>query len=181
MNRKLITLAAAASLALPGLALAQTSTTGQTGATQNGAASTATPAPDANSPSTAPANTMAPATTKAPDSVPAATATPADAAGYATVPPDARLSSAIVGLSVTNPQNQDVATIKDVAYGASGQVIAYILGYGGFLGIGGHYVAVQPSALMLHWDAPNKQWKAQMNTTADALKGAPQYTYPNQG
>lgn len=182
MNRKIMTLTAAISLALPGMALAQTSGQTQNGANAaGGATTTATPATPEATPQ---AGAMAPSGTMAkPESSTTAavenTASSATGGTYAEVSKDARLSSGIVGTTVTNPQNQDVATIKDIAFGPGGQVMAYILGYGGFLGIGGHYVAVLPSAVTLNWDGNAKQWKAQMNTTADALKSAPQYTYAN--
>jgi hypothetical protein len=101
-------------------------------------------------------------------------------ATFTTVPPQEKLSSAIVGLSVYNDQKQDIGTIKDIAYTRAG-VKAYILGVGGFLGVGDHYVAVQPGAVKITWDNNSKAWHAAVDTNADQLKSAPEYTYPTQG
>ncbi len=54
---------------------------------------------------------------------------------------------------------------------------AYIVGVGGFLGIGDHDVAVRPSALKLTWDANAKKWRATMNAIAEQLKAAPEFKY----
>jgi hypothetical protein len=96
---------------------------------------------------------------------------------FTTVPPTDRLSSEVVGLDVYNKANQDIGTIKDIAYAGS-SIKAYIVGVGGFLGVGDHDVAVTPSALHVSWDANAKAWHATMNTTADQLKAAPEFKYP---
>ncbi len=96
---------------------------------------------------------------------------------FITVPATDKLSSAIVGLDVYNGKSEDVATIKDIAYGDTG-VRAYILGVGGVLGFGDHYVAVKPSAVTLTWDGSAKKWHATLDATADQLKSAPAFTYP---
>ncbi len=96
---------------------------------------------------------------------------------FATVPKTDDLSTKVVGLSVYNKANQDIGTIKDIAFDASG-LRAYIVGVGGFLGMGDHYVAVRPSALQLTYDASDKKWRAAMDTTADQLKKAPEYKFP---
>jgi len=95
---------------------------------------------------------------------------------FTSVPPQEELSSKVVGLEVYNNANQDVGKIKDIAYDQSG-VKAYIVAVGGFLGMGDHYVAVQPSAVQLIWDSNAKKWHAAMNTDANQLKAAPEYKY----
>ena len=87
------------------------------------------------------------------------------------------MSSKIVGLDVYNKTNQDIGTIKDIAFNSNG-VRAYIVGVGGFLGLGDHYVAVRPSALQVSYNAAEKKWHAAMDTNADQLKKAPEYKYP---
>jgi hypothetical protein len=101
-----------------------------------------------------------------------------DAAGgmFASIPAKDDLTSKIVGLDVYNKANQDIGTIKDVAYNGAG-VRAYIVGVGGFLGMGDHYVAVRPSAINLSYNAADKKWRAVMDANADQLKGAPEYKY----
>ena len=90
------------------------------------------------------------------------------------------LSSNVVGLDVHNGQNANVGKIQDVAFDSSKQVTGYILSVGGFLGIGTHYVAVNPGAVMVSYDAESKVWRATMNATKDQLKAAPEFKYGGQ-
>ena len=95
---------------------------------------------------------------------------------FTKIPATDRLSSEIVGLDVYNGSKQDIGTIKDIAY-AGPNVNAYIVAVGGFLGVGDHYVAVNPSDVSVAWDAGAKKWHASMDTTADQLKAAPEFKY----
>jgi sporulation protein YlmC with PRC-barrel domain len=90
------------------------------------------------------------------------------------------LSSNVVGLDVYNQQNNSIGKIQDVAFDASKQMTGYILSVGGFLGMGTHYVAVDPNAVMVQYDAANKTWRATMNATKDQLKSAPEFKYSGQ-
>ena len=87
------------------------------------------------------------------------------------------LSSKLVGLDVYNDKNQDIGQIKDVALNQSGQTEAYVLSVGGFLGIGDHYVAVNPSQVKVTYNNSEKKWHASMNATTDELKTAPEFKY----
>lgn len=88
------------------------------------------------------------------------------------------LSAKVVGTKVNNNASQDIGTIKDVAYNGT-SIKAYILGVGGFLGMGDHYVAVSPSAITVDYDSKSKEWHATMNTKEDQLKAAPEFKYPS--
>src|SRR5271165_1614454 len=81
------------------------------------------------------------------------------------------LTSKVVGIEVYNSANQDVGTIKDVAFNTSG-VKAYILGVGGFIGMGEHHVAVRPSSITFTYNTAEKSWHAAMDVNADQLKAA---------
>ena len=106
--------------------------------------------------------------------------TPTSSVGmFTNVPANDELSSSVVGLDVYNNANQDIGTIKDVAFNSSG-LNSYIIGVGGFLGMGDHYVAVRPSAISLTFNASDKKWHATMNANADQLKAAPEYKYPSR-
>lgn len=126
----------------------------------------------ANAP--APAMGTNPAPAKAPQPV------PKDGPNFIQVQSTNMLSSNVVGLDVHNGQNDNIGKIQDVALDASKQVTGYILSVGGFLGMGTHYVAVNPDAVMVTYDAPNKVWKATMNATKDQLKSAPEFKYGGQ-
>ncbi|HTZ71856.1 MAG TPA: PRC-barrel domain-containing protein [Acetobacteraceae bacterium] len=104
----------------------------------------------------------------------------AQGAEFTTVPENGKLSSKLIGTTVYNDQNKDIGTIKDIAFGRTG-VKAYIVGVGGFLGMGDHDVAVRPSAMQINYDQNDKTWKASLNATADQLKAAPEYKNPSEG
>jgi len=110
--------------------------------------------------------------------MPAGSGTGATGGNFTTVPAGEMLSSKVVGTDVHNNANQDIGTIKDVAYSGT-SIKAYIVGVGGFLGMGDHFVAVSPSAINVRYDANGKTWRATMNTTADQLKAAPEFKYPS--
>jgi len=96
---------------------------------------------------------------------------------YVSVPSNDELSSKVVGLDVYNNNNQDIGQIKDIALDPQGETSAYIVSVGGFLGIGEHYVAVNPSAITVNYNDSNKKWHASMNATSDQLKAAPEFKY----
>jgi len=98
---------------------------------------------------------------------------------FTSVPAKDELSSRVVGLDVYNNAKQDIGTIKDVAYNGN-SVSGYVIGVGGFLGMGDHYVAVRPSAVKLSYDAKDSKWHASMDANADQLKAAPEFKYPSK-
>ena len=86
----------------------------------------------------------------------------------------------MVGLDVFNGQNNDIGKTQDVVFDKTDKVIGYILSVGGFLGMGTHYVAVDPGAVAIKYDASNKVWRASMNATKNQLKSAPEFKYGGQ-
>jgi hypothetical protein len=98
---------------------------------------------------------------------------------FTSVPAKDELSSKVVGLDVYNNANQNIGTIKDVAYNGN-SVSGYVIGVGGFLGMGDHYVAVRPSGVKLSYDAKDGKWHASMDANADQLKAAPEFKYPSK-
>jgi hypothetical protein len=119
---------------------------------------------------------FSPGTPKPPTSnIPAATTAAADM--FTTVPAQDDLTSSVIGLDIYNNSDEEIGKIEDIAF-AVGGVKAYIIGVGGFLGIGDHYVAVRPSAITLSYDDGTKKWHAVMNAGAAELKAAPEFKYP---
>ena len=96
---------------------------------------------------------------------------------FVTIAGNDDLSSRVVGLDVYNDNKQDIGQIKDIALNQNGQTQAYILSVGGFLGLGDHYVAVNPSAVKVSYNDQDKKWHASMNATSDQLKSAPEFKY----
>ncbi|KRR19453.1 hypothetical protein CQ13_33655 [Bradyrhizobium retamae] len=105
------------------------------------------------------------------------TAQPSASGKYVELPKTDELSSKLVGLDIYSSSNQDIGQIKDIALDPQGDVAAYIVSVGGFLGVDQHYVAVRPSAVNVTYDASAKKWHAAMDATANQLKAAPEFKY----
>jgi len=105
-----------------------------------------------------------------------ASAANADAT-FVNVPARDDFSSKLVGLGIYNNNDKDVGTIKDIALSPNGGAAAYIVSVGGFLGMGGHDVAVDPSAVKVSYNSNDKSWHASMNASAAELKKAPAFRY----
>lgn len=104
-------------------------------------------------------------------------AAPAAEPRFAAVEDSNLLSSRLIDLDVTNAAQRTIGQIKDIVFAADGQVKGYILSVGGFLGMGEHYVVVDPASLSVSYDTAKEKWRATMNTTEDQLKAAPAFTY----
>lgn len=96
---------------------------------------------------------------------------------FVTISGNDELTSKLVGLDVYNDKNQDIGQIKDVALNQGGRAEAYVLSVGGILGMGEHYVAVNPSQVKITYNDSDKKWHASMNATTDQLKAAPEFKY----
>jgi sporulation protein YlmC with PRC-barrel domain len=132
-----------------------------------------------------PANTMNPPGSAAnpPANAPKANAAqnvPEKGPNFIKVKSDDMLTSDVVGLDVYNGKNNNIGKIRDVVFDKSDKVMGYILSVGGFLGMGTHYVAVDPGAVSIAYDGANKTWRASINATRDQLKSAPEFKYGGQ-
>jgi sporulation protein YlmC with PRC-barrel domain len=96
---------------------------------------------------------------------------------FVTIAGNDDLSSKVVGLDIYNDNQQDIGQIKDIALNQNGQTQAYILSVGGFLGMGEHYVAVNPASVKVTYNEQDKKWHATMNATSAQLKVAPEFKY----
>jgi sporulation protein YlmC with PRC-barrel domain len=163
MTRPFIIAAAAASL-MAGTALAQTSTTTKPmTAPQATTLATGTQTTGAGAAAT---NTMGGIVMSTSASQPVK---------FATADTSDLMSSKLVGVNVYNKQNEKVGEISDLAIDNGKTIDGVVLSVGGFLGIGESYVLVEPSSLALNND--NGTWKAYIDTSKDALKNAPKFTY----
>jgi sporulation protein YlmC with PRC-barrel domain len=140
-----------------------------------------TPAKETNTTVSPPASAN-PSDMNPPASAPRTTAqdVPAQGPNFISLQNSDMLSSNVVGLDIYNDQNNDLGKIQDIAFDSSKKITGYILSVGGFLGMGTHYVAVDPDAIAVKYDANNKTWRATMNATKDELKSAPEFKYGGQ-
>jgi len=165
--RNLIIVTAAASALGVAVAFAQTAAPGGTAATPAAGSNPAMTNP------TSPVNA-----TPTPGN--AATPRSASASDFIQLQSSDMLSSILVGLDIYDSQRNDLGKIKDVAFDASKKVTAYIVAVGGVLGMGTRYVAVNPDAISVSYDANSKSWRASMSATKDELKAAPEFKYTGQ-
>jgi hypothetical protein len=90
--------------------------------------------------------------------------------------PDDRVASKLIGASVVNGANETIGQIADIVLDEKNTVKSWVIGVGGFLGLGSKYVAVDPSVLKLN-RTDDKTLQARIDTTKDQLRAAPEYIY----
>jgi sporulation protein YlmC with PRC-barrel domain len=56
-------------------------------------------------------------------------------------------ASKLIGLNVYNDQNEKLGDINELIVETSGKIIGYVIGVGGFLGLGEHSIIVEPAKL----------------------------------
>jgi sporulation protein YlmC with PRC-barrel domain len=86
------------------------------------------------------------------------------------------VTSKLVGLTIQNGANETIGEIADVVLDEKNTVKSWVVGVGGFLGIGTKYVAIDPSALKLV-RVDDATLKATIDTNKDQLRAAPEYVY----
>lgn len=80
----------------------------------------------------------------------------------------------VTGANVTSPTGDAIGSVRDVIVDAqSGQIIAAIIGVGGFLGIGEKQIAVPWDQLTINYDAQ----EITTGLTKDEAKAAPEYVF----
>ena len=77
--------------------------------------------------------------------------------------------------NVYDPSDNKIGDVDDVLIDKEGRVAALIVGVGGFLGMGEKDVAVPFSSVRA--SQKNNKWYLVLNTTKEALKTAPGFTY----
>ena len=90
--------------------------------------------------------------------------------------PDDMVASKLIGTGVVNGAAETIGQIADIVLDQKGAVKSWIIGVGGFLGLGSKYVAVDPSVLTLD-RTDGKTLQARIDTTKDQLRAAPEYIY----
>jgi sporulation protein YlmC with PRC-barrel domain len=138
-------------------------------------------ADNATSMSPAPAATPAPATMSKPTTSPSPAAT--NSASSATTSPakfvnsqtqDQYLASKFKGTDVIGSDDKKIGDVSDILFAKDGKIDAYVIGVGGFLGIGSKDVALAPTAFQVvpgdH--AKNAPDKLRLSMTKDELKNA---------
>ena len=90
-------------------------------------------------------------------------------------------SDKVEGASVYNADGHKLGSIDDLMIDKwSGQVRYAVLEFGGFLGMGTRYVAVDADSVKIKYDMSDKKWHANMNASKDELKNAPEFKYEGE-
>jgi hypothetical protein len=96
---------------------------------------------------------------------------------------DQWLSSNFIGTDVVGPDNEKIGDVSDILFDSDGSVVGYVVGVGGFLGIGAKNVALAPSSFQVmpatssttgtgSATAASDDIKLKLNMTKDQLKQA---------
>lgn len=86
---------------------------------------------------------------------------------------DQWLFSKFNGTDVIGTNNERIGDVNDLLFDRNGKVMAYVIGVGGFLGIGTKDVALAPAAFQMHMDG--NELKLRLAMTRDELKNAPEF------
>ncbi|RVU20621.1 PRC-barrel domain-containing protein [Methylobacterium oryzihabitans] len=89
------------------------------------------------------------------------------------------VASKLIGLTIQNKGNETIGSVTDVVFGPDLTVKSYVVGVGGFLGIGTKYVSVARNALTVT-RVDDRTLKATIDTDKDQLRAAPEYVYLSQ-
>ena len=152
MLKKFMAVAAVSGLALTS-AMAQTSTS---------------PSPSATTPPSA--------TSPAPSTSATTTAPKSGAAHFVQKQgPDQWLFSKFKGTDVIGTDDKKIGDVSDVLFDKDKKIQAYIVGVGGFLGIGSKDVAIDPASFQLVAGKDQNDFKLRLAMTKDELKAAPAF------
>jgi hypothetical protein len=88
---------------------------------------------------------------------------------------DQMLASKFKGTDVMGPNNEKIGDVTDVLFDKDSKVLAYVIGVGGFLGIGQKDVALAPASFQLQPATDKENMKLKLSMTKDELKSAPDF------
>jgi hypothetical protein len=112
----------------------------------------------------------------APDkAAPGATATQGARQFVSTQTADQWLATKFKGTDVIGSNNEKIGDVTDLLIDQNGRIMAYIVGVGGFLGIGQKDVALAPAAFQVQPASDREELKLKLAMTRDELKNAPEF------
>jgi PRC-barrel domain protein len=89
--------------------------------------------------------------------------------------PDQMLASKFKGTDVIGTDNQKIGDVTDVLFDKDSKVLAYVIGVGGFLGIGSKDVALSPTSFQVQPATDKEHMKLKLAMTKDELKNAAEF------
>jgi sporulation protein YlmC with PRC-barrel domain len=88
---------------------------------------------------------------------------------------DQHLASKFNGTDVIGTDDAKIGDVSDVLFDKDNKVIAFIVGVGGFLGIGAKDVAIDPTSFQAVPGKDATDMKLRLSMTKDELKAAPAF------
>ena len=88
---------------------------------------------------------------------------------------DQHLTSKFKGTDVVGSDDKKIGDVSDILFDKDKKILAYIVGVGGFLGIGSKDVAVEPASFQMVPGSSATDFKLRLSMTADELKAAPAF------
>jgi len=86
--------------------------------------------------------------------------------------PDQLLASKLKGTDVIGSNNEKIGDVNDMLFDKDGKILAYVVGVGGFLGIGAKDVALSPASFQIVPASERESMKLKLSMTKDELKTA---------
>lgn len=93
---------------------------------------------------------------------------------------DQWLATKFKGTDVIGSNNEKIGDVNDILFDKSGKILAYVIGVGGFLGIGSKDVALAPTAFQMQAATDREEMKLKLAMTRDELKNAPEFKVATQ-
>ena len=89
--------------------------------------------------------------------------------------PDQHLASKFSGTDVIGASDEKIGDVSDLLFDKDHKVIAFIVGVGGFLGIGAKDVAIAPASFQAVPGKDATDMKLRLSMTKEELKAAPAF------
>jgi hypothetical protein len=89
--------------------------------------------------------------------------------------PDQMLMSKFKGTNVIGSDDEKIGDVNDILFDKDAKILAYVVGVGGFLGIGTKDVAVAPSSFQVQPATDKDNMKLKLAMTKDELKNAAEF------
>ena len=86
--------------------------------------------------------------------------------------PDQLLASKLKGTNVIGTNDEKIGDVSDILFEKDGKILAYVVGVGGFLGIGTKDVALSPASFQIVPANDRESMKLKLAMTKDELKTA---------
>ena len=93
---------------------------------------------------------------------------------FVTVAPADIMASKVIGQDVYNNQGDKIGNVADLVVDNGRTITGVVLSVGGFLGMGEHYVLIDPSSMVL---SDKNGLHGVIDTNKDNLKNAPAFNY----